>query len=298
MVRSPRGTRWLITINNPSEAEKVKAAQFCIEAKYGILCREIGKENEQPHIHFFVILHADKACSVIKSEFPRARIDKFKGDSSKGRDYCKKDGDFDEYGSFPDKQGKRTEFDKFRDWCLEHDRIPTERDIALEWPSLYGRYRSNCLRMLSLLRPRTPRQLGSELREWQSELKERFLTDPDDRTVEFLVDDEGNKGKSWFCQHMMSERFDDVQIIGVGKRDDLAHVIDEQKTIFLLDVPRDQLQFLNYSILEMLKNGLVFSPKYESRVKLLHNQAHVCVFCNEQPDLTKLSEDRYKITNL
>lgn len=295
MPRSPRSKRYLLTINNPTEQEKVKAAQFLIEAKYGILGREVGSQEGTPHIHFFFILHTEKAVPTIKDEFPRANIQIFRGKSSDGRDYCKKDGDYDEYGEFPE-QGKRTEFDRFRDWLLEHDRIPTEKDIALEWPSLYGRYRSNCLRMLSLLRPRTVKRTG-ELRDWQSTLKERLSGDADDRTVDFVVDTLGGKGKSWFCMHMLGE-FDDVQYMSVAKRDDLAHMIDEQKRIFLMDVPRDQLQYLNYSILEQLKNGLVSSPKYESRVKVLEQAAHVVVFTNEQPDMTLLSIDRYNIINL
>ena len=297
MARSPRSKRFLLTVNNPTEGEKVLAAQTCIEAKYGIVCREIGPENGQPHIHFFFILHSERAVSSLKAEFPRANIQVFRGKSEDGRKYCKKGGDYDEYGDFPDQQGKRSEFDNYRDWLLEHDRIPTEKDVAFEWPSLYGRYRSNCLRMLSLLRPRVATRTG-ELKDWQDELKTELENDPDDRTIKFMVDYSGGKGKTWFCLHMFGEKADDVQYMSIAKRDDLAHMIDEQKTIFLMDVPRDQMQFLNYSILEQIKNGVVSSPKYESRMKVMRDKCHVVVFCNEQPDRSQLSEDRFDIVTL
>lgn len=297
MPRAVRSKRWLFTINNPTEAEKVLAAQFCIEAKYGILCRETGEQGTS-HIHFFCILHSEIAITTLKTQFPRAHIDKFSGKSINGRDYCKKDGDFDEYGEFPDKQGKRSDWEHYRDWLIEHDRVPTERDVALEWPSLYGRCRTNCLRMLSLLRPAAPPSRDGDLRDWQLELKNELEDDPDDRNIRFMVDYCGGKGKSWFCLHMIGARFEEVQYLSIAKRDDLAHMIDTQKKIFLIDVPRDQMQFLAYPILEQLKNGIVSSPKYESGMKVMAGPCHVVVFCNENPDYTKLSADRIKIKQL
>ena len=81
----------------------------------------------------------------------------------------------------------------------------------------------------------------------------------------------------------------------VAKRDDIAHSIDENKRIFMFDIERASMEYLQYSILEQLKDGLVFSPKYDSRVKRIKSNAHVVVFCNEHPDPTKLSEDRYHV---
>ena len=43
-----------------------------------------------------------------------------------------------------------------------------------------------------------------------------------------------------------------------------------------------------------MKNGYVFCSKYESRVKQL-SPCHVVVFMNEDPDMNKLSKDRYVI---
>jgi hypothetical protein len=49
--------------------------------------------------------------------------------------------------------------------------------------------------------------------------------------------------------------------------------------------------------LEELKNGYVFSPKYESKNKSFPTP-HVVVLMNETPDRSKLSADRYSITIL
>jgi len=58
-----------------------------------------------------------------------------------------------------------------------------------------------------------------------------------------------------------------------------------------------QGDFIQYDFLEELKNGYVFSPKYESKNKSFPTP-HVVVLMNEIPDKSKLSEDRYNIKSL
>ena len=96
----------------------------------------------------------------------------------------------------------------------------------------------------------------------------------------------------------MSHKGDLTQRLSVGKRDDVAYALDVSKSIFLFDIPREQLQYLQYSVLESLKDQCVFSPKYESLSKVLPNPVHVVVFTNEEPDMTKMTEDRYEIVYL
>lgn len=87
-------------------------------------------------------------------------------------------------------------------------------------------------------------------------------------------------------------------IIVPGKKADMAYVVQEECRVFFLDCPRSkQGDFIQYDFIEELKNGYVFSPKYESRIKKLKTP-HIVVLMNEQPDMSKLSMDRYSITNL
>ena len=78
----------------------------------------------------------------------------------------------------------------------------------------------------------------------------------------------------------------------------MAYVIDISKSIFLFDIPRGSMEYLQYSILEQLKDQMIFSPKYESVSKVIPHKVHVVVFCNEEPDRNAMTEDRYKITYL
>ena len=54
---------------------------------------------------------------------------------------------------------------------------------------------------------------------------------------------------------------------------------------------------MSYSAIESLKDGLLFSGKYEGGVKLFP-PPHVVIFANFLPDMTKLSIDRWDIHTL
>ena len=71
---------------------------------------------------------------------------------------------------------------------------------------------------------------------------------------------------------------------------DLYAAIYESTVIF--DLSRSQLEKLNYDTLESIKNGMIFSTKYELRLKL-YMPPRMIVFMNKRPELHKnLSDDR------
>lgn len=117
----------------------------------------------------------------------------------------------------------------------------------------------------------------------------------DNRAIVFYVDEEGGHGKSWFQRVFISMYEDRVQLLSSGKRDDIAFAVDEHKDIFLFNIARGQMEYLNYSVLEMLKDRMVFSSKYNSQMKILTRVPHVIVFCNEEPDYNKMTNDRFVI---
>lgn len=122
--------------------------------------------------------------------------------------------------------------------------------------------------------------------------------EPDDRTILFYVDPEGNKGKSWICRYLLQTKPERVQLLGVGRVTDIAYMVDAECDIFLIDCERSASQFLQYRVLEQIKNRLVTSTKYLANIKVLRKKAHVVVFMNEQPDMNALSQDRYFVTDL
>jgi hypothetical protein len=131
------------------------------------------------------------------------------------------------------------------------------------------------------------------LRPWQQELYGKLILPPDDREIIFIVDEVGNQGKSWFARYFI-QLHENAQIVVPGKKADMALIIDESMKTFFFDCPRSkQGDFIQYDFLEELKNGLIFSPKYESKLKYMQQKPHVVVLMNERPDMSKLSADRY-----
>jgi len=65
----------------------------------------------------------------------------------------------------------------------------------------------------------------------------------------------------------------------------------------IFDVPRDNGNKISYKSVESIKNGMIYSPKYESKYKLF-NSPHIIIFANEPPQLEKLSIDRWVVKEI
>lgn len=290
----PGGSKfWCFTWNNPDDASLPLLQQLHTERKctYLIVGRETAPRTGTPHLQCFIAFAERQRFSDVRLLLPTCHLESCRGTPQQNREYCTKCGDYLEYGSLPSGPGRRSDWESFRDWCESQPSVPSERRIMEEWPSLWGRYPSATLRMAATLSPRQNLREGA-LRQWQADLCSSLDAEPDDRGIVFVVDSVGGIGKSWFCGYLFSRR-DDVQLLAAGKRDDLAFAVDVTKRVFLINLARGQLEFLQYSVLEALKDRMIMSPKYQSQMKILMHTPHVVVFTNEEPDLSKMTEDRY-----
>lgn len=136
------------------------------------------------------------------------------------------------------------------------------------------------------------------LYKWQKDLLDILVKEPDERHIYWYWEDQGNVGKSAFCKYLAYKK---GALMVDGKGADIMKAIDgyveesgDFPEIIIVDCPRDKIDYLNYGAIEKVKNGHIFSPKYESK-QLIFNCPHVVVFANETPDMTKWSKDRYKI---
>ena len=209
--------------------------------------------------------------------------------------YCKKEGDFTEYGKIPDnKSGQRNDLEDFK--LKVNSGVFDINTLIEEHSEVFARYYRFALTYIDLKKPiREPEH--HELSAWQSTMYELLNYPPNDRTIYFIVDVDGNNGKTWFAHHYCFTH-PYCQVIPPGKKNDMVFALQENITVLFLDCPRSkQGDFIQYDFLEEVKNGYIFSPKYESRVKRL-NKCHVVVLMNEKPDLTKLSEDRYHVIEI
>lgn len=290
--------RWCFTINNFTQLEQQALVDSSDNFDYLIFARELG-DSGTPHLQGYLILQTKLRLRNVKAlpGLARAHLEVSRGTPQEASTYCKKDGDFEEYGSLPEPtQGKRTDFESLKEFIKSSVVRPSHLEIAEEFPSLWGRYKAACINFLELFSIK-PQLVTGDMRNWQRELDTIINEAPNDRQVIFVVDPDGNKGKSWLTRYWFTTR-DDLQRLSIGKRDDLAFAIDISKSLFVFDIPRGQSEFIQYNILEQLKDRMIFSPKYESCTKILLSNVHVVVFMNEEPDLTKMTGDRYRLINL
>ena len=294
--------RWVFTLNNPSEQESthINDAHAGGGIAYLVSGREVG-DGGTPHLQGFVCFEGRRSLLQCKALLgARVHFEIARGTNKQASDYCKKDGDFVEYGTMPAGAGHRTDWDRYREWVEGLARCPTDREIAREFPGLYARYSDKCKFIAQSCLP-LPNLVSNDttLRDWQVSLRDAVVEEcTDDRSILFYLDPDGNSGKSWFCRYMVEKYSTRVQVLGVGRVTDLAYMIDAEKDIFLIDCERSSSEFLQYRVLEQLKNRMVCSTKYSGTMKILRKVPHVVVFMNEEPDMGKLTEDRYLITRL
>lgn len=293
--RNSQSRHWVFTLNNYNDEDEA-TIQALAGVDYLVYGRETG-EAGTPHLQGFISFTNRKRFLQVRNLLGgRAHVERMLGTANQAATYCKKDGDFFEVGTPPTTE-PGPQWERVRDWALayyqEHQTVPPERDVAREWPGHYIRYSRALLSFIRHSCPRPVLETAAPL-PWQQQLIDELNGVPDDRTVLFYVDSDGGKGKTWLMRYLLSSDPDSVQVLSVAKRDDIAHAVDETKKIFLFNVPRGGMMYLQYTILEQLKDRMVFSPKYNSRTKILA-LSHVVVFCNEPPDETKMSLDRYDI---
>lgn len=297
MPPSPTSSRWVFTLNNFTDGEVDHVRGFLTNQVYAIFGRESAPDTGTPHLQGFLILPAPQRLSYLRHHLSaRAHFETAKRSSQHNRDYCRKEGDYEEFGTFPERQGKRSDLDEYIAWAdtftAENGRPPSSPEIAKHQPAAYLKYP----RFKHLVHHRAPvRQLEfGEPNEWQRELEEELIGEADDRMIKFVVDNDGGKGKTWFCRWFLTNHPEKTQILGIGKKHDLAFMVDETKTVFLFNVGRLQMEYLSYGLLEAIKDRMVISTKYHGVTKFLA-KSHVVVFSNESPDQNKLTRSRFDI---
>lgn len=298
-----RVKRWCFTLNHYTDDEYDKvfprdaSGQRGLAAllEYACVGKEVGASGT-PHLQGFVSF-------VNRTRFNTARTFLLRAHWEVARsvdvaiDYCKKDGNYFEAGVRPveSRQGKRSDLDAFM--STVKDGVRCRKKLREEHSLVCAQYPKF---VESFVRDQTepPVVADHPLRPWQQRLVDEALTAPDPRTISFYIDEQGNSGKSWLASYCEAKLERVVQVMRPGKLIDMAYEYNESTQVFILDCPRSkQGDFIQYDFLESLKDGRLFSPKYESRTKRF-NTPHVFVFMNESPDMEKLSEDRYILVDI
>lgn len=143
---------------------------------------------------------------------------------------------------------------------------------------------------------------GKELRPWQQQLFDTLSLPPNDRTVYWIWEGVGAVGKTSFAKHLLCTQRETIYVEG-GRAADIKYGVCQciestgYPKVVIIDVPRCSTGYISYQAIEGIKNGLIFSSKYESKTCIFPSP-HVVVFSNQRPDGSKLSADRWEVLTI
>ena len=132
--------------------------------------------------------------------------------------------------------------------------------------------------------------------EWIVKEYEKHEKEPNDRKIYWLWEAKGCAGKTSLCKWLMAKK--NFGFLCNAKTADCAfYVANNLKDAYAFNYTRSNEDKINYQVLESLKDGLLFSSKYESATVLMDSPFIVCL-ANFEPDRSKLSADRWEIINI
>ncbi|UOF79164.1 rep protein [Circoviridae sp.] len=126
--------------------------------------------------------------------------------------------------------------------------------------------------------------------------------EPDHRSIHWVYSSEGGVGKTSTAAFI--ERNYQGVCVANGKAGDIKntvikHLEENELDIMIVTIPRSAQEYLGglYGVLEEIKDGLIYSGKYEGGFKNIEHP-HVIVMCNFEPDYLKMSCDRWNVIEL
>lgn len=184
--------------------------------------------------------------------------------------------------------------ERLHDWDMTYG---TKEESRVDGPWAWG-----CIIPRPIL-ARSP----SDLYPWQKVLFDRLSKPCDeDRKVLWIWESDGCRGKSSLAKTLRIALGEGAVLSLGGDTKDVAHAIrqvvkplkgpqlhDLQVVIFDLE----RTDTVPYDILGKIKDGWLFSPKYDS-ADVLFAPVHVVCFANYPPDNARISTDRWEIIEL
>ncbi|AVX29431.1 replication initiator protein [Coconut foliar decay alphasatellite 5] len=289
---SSRARRWCFTLNYRSEEEAAQLVQRIesLDPTYAIVGDETAPTTGQRHLQGFIHLKgAGKSLQALKTALRNdtVHLERAQGSDLQNRDYCSKEQVRFEHGIATRAGCKRRLLERFAE---------DPDDLLLEDPGGYRR----CVAHRHAVEWRewaTARDFPYPLHDWQHEVLAAIEEPPDDRTIIWVCGRSGGEGKSVFGK-FLGLKPDWFYTCGGSKKDILYQYIENPKRHVIMDFPRCTDTYMNYAVLECMKNRAFSSDKYEPLSYLGFDNIHVIVLSNVLPDYFKISEDRIKLINI
>lgn len=263
-----RARRWSMTLNNYTEEEYNTLTQYFKKKEWlYIIGKEVGEEKKTPHLQIYI--EAKNAVSNIQLDKIIER--KAGSDVSQPLIHFKS-------------KGTREQNVKY---CSKENNFITNIEIEIDIKKELINIEYNNITW----------------KDWQQNVLNIINQEIDKRKIYWYWEQTGNVGKSFLAKYIC---LTNECIIATGKSTDIFNQLLNwrnkntktlQLPIIIIDNPRSEFGHINYSAIESLKNGFIYSGKYEGG-QIFGLTPHVIVFANNEPNYNELSEDRliiYKI---
>lgn len=299
--------RWCFTLNNYSDVEvTIIRTQLQLSANFAVIGKEVG-DNGTPHLQGYCSLKQKVRLTGLKKILgPRVHAEVARGTDQQNLVYCTKSdteawqwgtpraGTSEHGGGATDhvaalqciqariggaSTSEILDSEELFPAYLRHKKVIDELVVAAQQDKALTEARSELTE--------------SVLRRWQCKLKSDIELPADKRSIIWYSDVRGNTGKTWMSKYLMA--LHGALRLENGKSSDLKHAYNGQR-IVIFDLSRTQQEHLNYEAIESIKNGMVFSPKYQS-VSKVFTIPHVICFANWDPNYGAMSADRWDVRN-
>nr|QXP08173.1 MAG: replication associated protein [Arizlama virus] len=305
-----RCVQYCFVWNNYPEDAQEKIQREMMDKRNALWCinsEEVGPECGTPHLQGYVLFKSKIHWVSLENSFPGVMFIPAKAKDKKAQwVYIRKgeeeaDFAFYEYGTRPEfglneaqKERNQSAADRNREmWADAYEAAKEGRfdDIP---PNLLIPHLRNFKQVYQDQRSQVAPMENVQLRPWQSQLMDMLAAEPDSRKIYWYWEETGNVGKSWMATFLL--RNHNATVLSSGKNADIAYLLDQPR-IVVFDISRDHMEHVNFGVMEDIKNGRIFSPKYESRIKAF-DVPHLVVFANEPCPFGKFSSDRIMDINL
>jgi len=268
--------KYVFTLNNYTNTEIQEIHSYLSDnSSKWIFGKEVG-ENGTPHLQGYMEFKSPKKWRILSENgFSRCWSKSARGNLRQNYDYTSKDGEY-EYGGF-----KIEDLDK-----------PDKKNI-IEWRQYH----------LDKIKRRVLKTYDNVIwKDVQQQIIDIVEKEPENRKINWIVDDNGNYGKSFLSRYLCC-KYDGIVVN--GKTNDILNGLlnyqdkseYESPRFIIVDIPRSSSKYTDniYGVIEKIKDGMIYSGKYEGGEIFYETPPHVIVLSNEHPKMEMMSYDRWNI---
>lgn len=297
---------YCFTWNNYTDEDikRIEDSAKCTWFQYCIYGKEICPSTGTPHLQGYLQLKTKKSITAMKKAYGNTpHWEVARGSLEDNEYYCQKDKDYTELGQKKKSASQRGSepWEAIRKMIADGEDYDIMYDtIADAYPSMAGRYMHAIKTWINEAKDAAILKLNKEqfenavLREWQKACVEA-LENQNQRELIWVYDEDGNTGKTFLAKwlHFVKGAF----YFENAKKADIACAWNLEE-FAVCNLTRDKEGLVQYSVFESLKDGMVFSGKYESKTKVAPKQVKLVIMSNWLPDISTMSIDRWQILQL